>query len=418
MKVFTLLLLASMLATHCLAQISEDDKKVINDGLQAEKDLAKTMQSGDFEKSLSGFGSAIRIIVKGIGRLVKKIGLPGSKGDKDLDDRRKEFDEINRRLDRIDDDMAEIKKAIEWAKIEVRLADIEASIRIMTAELEGVMRSNSKSMMEEYVRLYRNTYKQAGFKLYDSIVNNDHIFSQNILKAGLEYTDYHRPMNRDYMRGLISLMLKVVHIEVAAEAFEEDRGEVSLWTRRLFEVRDSMRSTDNQAKNAMYRNYKGESDYIVRRTNGRSHNDTVNELYNFLSEKYDWVYWSVIVYHPVAGWDNHAVASSGYVRFRYYGRNFHINYVSKSSKFNYKKALDAIHNVHCHAKRWQCNKEAAKFAMNGIRSRVGYGNAVHVLNRNGYQVAWKSASGRMATQGMWLTWGRRWKRYFRVFVIG
>ena len=399
--------------------VTNDEKAKINKGITAAKDLTNVIQTAkNVSDVLKKMTDTIGPWVDGIGIFTEVLGffLPGENDL--LNEMKKGFEEVNKRLDAIKDGLSEVKEAIDWAVVKVNFQGIEQDIRLLDTKLDEVLQApDPEDGKEEYIRVYENQYNEAGLLLWDSIVNDDQVFYENIVTAGMKYTDYHRGKMDKFMRGLIALILKSSNIEVSYEKFkEQNRGMSAIWKKRLGETKDALTKADQVLENAWKDLFRGEVDKISKDCKNWGHVDFRDKVYNFLTEKYPWRYWWVLVYDDVAGFNNHAyeyVGATGHHQLRHYGRNFMVGCTDPKASFDYQRAQSEIKDRKCPNLLRHCMDNSARH----VRDLTPFiGTARIVVNASkGWAVICKKNHGVWGTMKLRLsTWGRE----HRIFFLG
>ena len=376
--------------------VTDDEKDRINKGIAAAKELTGAMQTAKSVGTvLKKMTETIGPWVDGIGIFTEVLGFFLPEDTALLDEMKKGFKEVNKRLDDIKEELTEVKEAIDWAVVKVNFQGIEQDIRLLDTKLDEVLQApNPEHGKEEYIRVYESQYNEAGLLLWDSIVNDDQVFYENIVTAGMKYTDYRRDKMDKFMIGLIALILKSSNIEVSYEKFkEQDRGMSKIWKTRLNETREAMAKADLVLENAWKDLFRGEVDKISKDSENWKHVDFRDRVYNFLTDKYPWRYWWVLAYDDVGGFDNHAVQHDtvlAYHRFRHYGRNFMVGNADPNTSFDYTRAQSEIKDRSCSNSISDCDNNSALrvielspfigVAKAAIKGTKGYA-AVGVKNR-------------------------------------
>ena len=349
--------------------VTDDEKDRINKGIEAAKELTSAMQTAkDVGTVLKKMTETIGPWVDGIGIFTEVLGFFLPEDNALLDEMKKGFKEVNKRLDAIKEGLSEVKEAIDWAVVKVNFQGIEQDIRLLDSKLDEVLQApDPEDGKEEYIRVYENQYNEAGLLLWDSIVNDDQVFYENIVTAGMKYTDYRRDKMDKFMRGLIALILKSSNIEVSYEKFkEQNRGMSAIWKTRLNETREAMVKADLVLENAWQDLFRGEVDEISKDSEDWDHVDFRDRVYNFLEDKYPWMCWWVLAYDDVTGSDVHYVyydSDYAYIQFRHYGRNFMVGCADPNASFDEQRAQSEIKDRNCPHSLRDCQKNAAKTVM-------------------------------------------------------
>ena len=202
-------------------------------------------------------------------------------------------------------------------------------------------------------------------------------------------TKYHRAKTNCIMKGFIALLMKATNIEVSYEKFKgHDRDISGIWERRLLQAQMAFLKADDELEHAWRKLFPGEVDKMSRDSVGLGHAAFADQVYGFLTDKYPWMYWGVLIYDPVAGWDNHAVhGKSGYThhQFRHHGRNFHISCTHPYWRFDRNAAFAGV--VQCLV---GCENTALEI-LDRLPPMIGVSEAVLRFNVN---YAWRAESGR------------------------
>ena len=108
---------------------------------------------------------------------------------------RKKFEEVNAKLDIITAAFTEVKNAIDWNTVVVSYGTYERKIRAAEENLNRiyrVQRQARENEKENFIIQYENHFDNSVQKLYDVIVYNDHVISDNIIHAVVEQTKNHK----------------------------------------------------------------------------------------------------------------------------------------------------------------------------------------------------------------------------------
>ena len=174
--------------------VTDEEKAQINKGIEAAKNLTSTMQTAkNISTVLDKMAETVGPWVDGSGIFTEVLGffLPEEKDL--LDEMKKGFMEVSGRLDDIQKKLRTVKGKIDWTVVKVNFQGIEEEITSLDTKLDEVLEApNLEQEKEEYTRVYENQYNASGQLLWDSIVNDDQVFFENIVTAGMKYSNYRR----------------------------------------------------------------------------------------------------------------------------------------------------------------------------------------------------------------------------------
>ena len=233
--------------------VTGDEKAKINEGIKAAKDLTTTLQTAKRVSTvLQKVTEFLEPWIAGFDIFMQVLNFFLPEEDALLEEMKKGFMEVNERLDEIKEGLTEVKGSIDWSVVKVNFQGIEQDIRLLDAKLDEVLQApDSEHGKEEYVRVYESQYNAAGLLLWDSIVNNDQVFYENIITAGMKYTNYHGGKMAKFMYGLIALILKSSNIEVSYENFKEHNRDITvIWQTRINQTIEAVSKADQVLENA------------------------------------------------------------------------------------------------------------------------------------------------------------------------
>ena len=104
-----------------------------------------------------------------------------------------------------------MKRAIDWNAVQVSFGEYERNIRALEEDLSrvySVERKNMETAKNTFLRNFAAQFDNSLQKLYDAIVNDDHVFSKNILDAAIKHTKNHKRKIERFSLGLVQLLLE------------------------------------------------------------------------------------------------------------------------------------------------------------------------------------------------------------------
>ena len=182
---------------NCITEITDDEKAAIENGLAVGSALAEALKEGAFTDALVKLGTSLAPFLGILGPLasILLLFIPG--GDSaELIFMREKFEEVNVKLDIITAEFTEVKNAIPWSTVVVSYGTYERKIRAEEENLNriyGVQRQARENEKENFIIKYESDFDNSVQKLYDIIVNNDHIISNH---SGRGTTDQ-EPQKKD-----------------------------------------------------------------------------------------------------------------------------------------------------------------------------------------------------------------------------
>ena len=196
---------------NCSTEITDEVKAAIENGLAVGSALAEALKDGDFADSLVKLGTNLAPFLGVLGPLAGILLAFIPSGDSaELIFMREKFEEVNVKLDIITAEFTEVKNAIDWSTVVVSYGTYERKIRAAEENLnriysvQGQTRENEK---ENFIIQYESDFDNSVQKLYDVIVYNDQVISDNILQAVVQQTNNHKRDTEQFSLGLVQLLI-------------------------------------------------------------------------------------------------------------------------------------------------------------------------------------------------------------------
>lgn len=185
--------------------MSAAEKNKIEKGLEAGKALADFLKDGKFRDSLVKLGKNLSPFLGALGPLAGlAIALIPTGDSPELKYMKTEFKKVSNKLDIITSKFEEVKRAIDWNTVKVSYGSYERKIRAAEAnlnriyEVEGKVRDNEKT---NFITQYELDFSNSLQKLYDAIMENDHILSMNVLETAVKQMKNHRRKVEQFSLG-------------------------------------------------------------------------------------------------------------------------------------------------------------------------------------------------------------------------
>ncbi|CAC5400052.1 unnamed protein product [Mytilus coruscus] len=296
--------------------ISLDDIETTTKGLEAGKSIAEVLEKKEFVDVLRKIGENVGPYLGAVGPLIGFVSAFFQTESAELAYMKEIMKYIDSRFDEMDKRFDSIEQMIKWNVVQVNFGQIEQRIKAMAREyrylyiVPPVAVENRKKI---YISNYESDYQNSGTKLYQSIVNKQGTFQEDLGTSVLRYTDSDRKKTQLFLRGVMQLLLQAIKVELAylfSYKYDHNANFMKLqWINRTEEDID-----EYSAKNY-----------------GKPNNQFATELFNLLSGKYYWRDWIVVSYNPISGRSRHMMrVTGGHTLLRKHGRNLLVTSVDKN----------------------------------------------------------------------------------------
>ncbi|CAH1802277.1 unnamed protein product [Owenia fusiformis] len=312
------------------SEISNNDKTKIEKGFEAGRAILDLITERDFKEALTKIGKSIAPFLGAFGPFLSLIlaFIPGA-DSAELAYLKWMMKNIDNRFNRLDSRFDEVQRMIDWTKVAVNFGQIEQKILAMDVEFRllytgGAPAANRKQV---FITHFESDYQLSGLKLYNAIVHTQGTFQENLGESVMRYTKNDRKKTRDFLLGIMRLLIQAVKIELAyykAKGFEtiaEQRKQE--WETRIRTVKSNFEQVDRTVTDRYHNQSLVDIKKYTADNTGMSNEDFSAGLYNMLNGKYDWRVWFVIAYKPIHGRNKHTVSvcDGGHILFRQDGRN-------------------------------------------------------------------------------------------------
>ncbi|KAK3085664.1 hypothetical protein FSP39_006882 [Pinctada imbricata] len=421
-----------MLACSMLTPLEchEVNTEAIESGLEMGEGITEMMTS-------KSFGSALKKLGEGIGPYLSAVGpalgflFSFIGGDEHMEFMKEMLEKIERRFDLVDDRFNEVNNKIDWSSIQTNLGKHSNTIRILNEALSNV-RMGSRELKQDYkgvfLRLYDNNWKNDPLVIYQSVTSSD-LLHKNLIEKLKVVMGNHRPNIQKFMLGLIELVIRGINVELSywelknKTLMRKDREKY--WTQKITNMKETVAKADNEIKRNYLNQTKKDLAKLLRDGAGETHDRFAKMAYHFLTEKYSWRDWIVVVYDELAGGDKHWVKHCGGTSiFRTHGRNTVIASVPKSKMaIPNNKSLELLNDIQVKGRaKWYLGKRCldAKvifdkfpiYVRNGCSKYAGVG--VIKFNRLSTKVSIEAQPDRFVT----INHNCDWINEFKFFLFG
>ena len=161
-------------------------------------------------------------------------------------------------------------------------------------------RENEK---ENFIIKYERYFDNSDQKLYDVIVNNDHVISHNIIQAVVQLTKNHKRKTEQFSLGLVQFLIQGIKVKVSYYGMKEWPTDhlVTQWETKIIKLRDTLQTVSDVVKCRYLSQMKFYPKGLILRYHGLGNQGLAGKLYNFVTEKYNWRFWFVAVYDDMGG---------------------------------------------------------------------------------------------------------------------
>ncbi|ESP03286.1 hypothetical protein LOTGIDRAFT_237783 [Lottia gigantea] len=398
-----------------------DTASNIQNGLSVAKELGDFVVAKNFTNVIGKLATAVTPFLGIVGPFVSFImGFFGHSESAELKAIKRLYTEVDNRFDKVDLQFIEVKRLIDWSKIQIQYSDIEQKINAVNQEFENIYKFSIgavKTTASAFVKNFESDYQNSGSKLYDGIMNEGRVFGDGLFTAIIKYSEYDRGKSQTFMLGLLQLLMKAAKLELTYHQLKGHTAALhdyqNQWRTRFTHIRIKMMSTDNSIV-SQYHTQSGKDidNYLIKHPkNTMNNNDFNNMLYGFLTKKYSWRDWLTITYNDITGSNVHYVGEcGGYLKFRNHGRNVVVASVDRrKGHINMAQAQSVVNNVDsCHPrtgyrphKHTVYHRTDSDKAFNSFPSSVrdhcdpyAAKGVISYKSHNGYDVHFKAISSR------------------------
>ncbi|CAC5390503.1 unnamed protein product [Mytilus coruscus] len=124
---------------------------------------------------------------------------------------------IDNRLDRMDNRFNDIERLIQWNVVQVNFGQLEQRINAVSLEFQyvyAVPQAAVQNRKKIFIANYDGDYQNSGTKLYQAIVQKQGTFQENLGTSVLRYTKNDRRKTQIFLLGVMQLLLQAVKVEM------------------------------------------------------------------------------------------------------------------------------------------------------------------------------------------------------------
>ncbi|XP_067852705.1 protein rapunzel-like [Heptranchias perlo] len=317
--------------------------------------------------------------------IILKLAL-GKRESEEMKYMKEQFQMVRNQLDVISDQIKQVLWEIEKSTINNQYFPIEENLKNQFRKYMDILnaapeyRENEK---REFLTHFDVTKGDQNLhSLFDAVMGYSAIFGKPILETAMGYDQ----RNRRLMEGLcarlkellcIGLIALVGHATITGTDVEALKRE---WNEKMAKVESKMKSMIDQCIEEFAEQAEIDVEGLIKNKGERDNKGSATYIIEALADKYDWVKWSVRVYDPVSGFENHCVIGPNRFHFfRLNGVNVVVSYA-----IDPKIPLDEGHIRQLMEGKddWKDARAVAKHVANNLPS----GHVVHTVRR--YKDLW------------------------------
>lgn len=311
----------------------------VQTGLKTANAFAENLAARNFLNAVKSMASSIAPFLSVIGSLLSIYrNLKGNKSPSpELQAIKKLYETVNARFDNMETRFKDIQNEIQWGQAIAPVLDCEIEVRTLLKRFQDLFQNPPPDVEGQRNILLERYNSKCSDSLYYSIINDTGIqigYSTNIVLEGMVHLAYDRTKIRNFMISLVGMMYKAATLDLIFINFRTPLNynyTVMQWTKRFEEIQKKMLQTDNEVVSHWYFQAEEDVKKITSENISLNNKNLMISLYHFLTTKYYWRDWLVVVYNPIIGGDAHHVwECGGFYKPRYYNRNLLISSVDKS----------------------------------------------------------------------------------------
>lgn len=346
MALWSMWLLILLAISSCSHAFSNSDKDKLLFGLQTGNEINEVLKEGKFAESLQKIATGIGPYLGALGPFAMLIMsfVPSSDPFKEM------MAKIDNRFDKVEQQLEDIYRELEWNIIKTTYVPIELDILAMTAEHKhfyNAQKVGFDSAKSNFIDFYKNNFGSTCSDFYNLIMGIN--FQKPVETRVMEYVEYDRRKTQKFLMIVMSLLLQAVKLEISYRAIDKQNvnHHEKYWKGKIEQVRKQFEEADRTCRDIYHKQLGRDINNVAIASNGHSNNYFVEELFKKVNSKYYWRDWLVVAYNDIRGYDKHCVSvSGGYIKFRTQGRNILVASVDiNASVMNLQKAENVMESV-------------------------------------------------------------------------
>ncbi|GCB82458.1 hypothetical protein scyTo_0022672 [Scyliorhinus torazame] len=348
------------------------------------KEAKVSMQVFQNRERFSTISGVLKPIFQVAG-IILKLAL-GKRESEELTYMKEQFQTVRNQLDVISDQIKQVLWEIEKSTINNQYFPIEENLKNQFRKYMDIINAAPEfreSEKREFLTHFDVTKGDQNLHtLYDAVMGHSAIFGKPILETAMLYDQRNRRLMEELCSRLkelfcIGLIAMIGHAALTGTDVEALKKE---WNEKITKVESRMKSMIDQCTKEFAEQAEIDVEGLIKNKGERDNKGCATYIIEALTGKYDWVKWSVRVYDPVSGFDNHCVIGPNRFHFfRLNGVNVVVSYaIDPKSPLNEAQIRQLMEGKDS----WNDAKEVATFVHNNLPS----GYVVHTVRR--YKDLW------------------------------
>ncbi|XP_072911361.1 protein rapunzel-like [Hemitrygon akajei] len=360
---------------------SEDALEMAKATAEVAAAAALVVQTMDVLQSAEKWAAGLGVLgpVIGVASLIVKLAL-GNQDSPEMAFMKEEFQAVRQHLDMITEQVSEVLREIERSTVNNQYFPIEENIKSQFRKYIDILDAKEEyreKEKEEFLKHFDSTKgDQNLYTLYDGVMGASAIFGKSILDTAMNFDQRNRRLMESLCARLndlfcIGLIAVLGHAGITgndAKTLEDE------WNEKLEKMKNRMQEMVDRCINEFAEQAEIEIKNLVKKRGKKYHVDCTTYLLDHLKKKYNWVWWAVRVYDPLAGSDAHYVLGRNHFTiFGVSNMNVVISYSTNP------KPIDSTHIVNLMKGKDGWND--AKAVAEHIFKNLGSEHLVHTVKR-------------------------------------
>lgn len=303
----------------------------------------------------------------------------GGQDSEELAYMKEQFTEVRNKLDMISEELGNVLRAVEESTSRSLYAPVEENLKNQFRKYMEIISARSEYIeaeKQEFIDHFKDTKGDQNLHtLYDGIMGENFVFGVPILETAMISSKKNRRVMEQMCARLkslfcIGLIALVGQTAITGNDVESIKKQ---WELKMGMVEAKMKAIVDRCTAEFLDQAKSDLEVLIKDNKVTSHSDQSFKYHQALAKKYYWIYWTVIVYDEVGGFEYHCTKG---VNFFYFYRLKGINCVVSYSTS--KTAIDRNTILRLMGDKRDCND--AREVVTLLTSKLP-GYMVHAIRR-------------------------------------
>nr|AKV63164.1 N-U8 [Pinctada fucata] len=314
--------------------------KKLQAGVNAGNAIITAISSDTFSENFGRIGIIAKKMAPFLGAVGPLIGfislfLPVGPS-KELQYMIRAFAQINNRFDQVFSRIDELESTVIEKAIKSQYSSYQSEISSLSTLLNSYLNStangssesaSSNSRKKLFLSAYESSDKTATLKLWQGMML-DRSLSDNIPYSIAKYTFNNRLRTQNLIKRILSTILKGVNVMTFYYKLSGDNDsyvdQSRIWEGRIQRLTDRMQEVDSNVRDKYIEQAEKDTEGVLTERDGASNEVAASAIYSFLTAKFEWRNWLVVVYNSMSA-SNYKEQQyqhcGGFKRFEFKGRN-------------------------------------------------------------------------------------------------